>query len=164
MLDNNITKCPRRFEWVGDKMPKWEPAADRGLWTLSDPWLSNPAKIRKKYCWVNIAVRPCLHSPLTHKKHHPFENKACEIYFYKEVYSLIYWSCHYRLMMFPLVFVLWIYNISSLEANLATRVQVLNEVWFSSVLWHIIYCRLFNPKYSLYIYIEYTWFLNSYCR
>ena len=45
---------------VGDKMPNWEPVADRGLWALSDPWLSNPAKMRKKYCWVNIAVCPCL--------------------------------------------------------------------------------------------------------
>ena len=41
-------------------MPNREPAADRGLWTLSDPQLSNPAKMRKKYSWVNIAVCPRL--------------------------------------------------------------------------------------------------------
>ena len=45
---------------VGNKMPKWELAADRGLWDLNDPRLSNPAKMRKKYCWVNIAVCPRL--------------------------------------------------------------------------------------------------------
>ena len=58
--DNYITRCPRRFESIGDKMLSWEPAADRGLWALSDPWLSNPAKMRKKYCWINIAVFPHL--------------------------------------------------------------------------------------------------------
>ena len=41
-------------------MLNWEPAAERGLWTLSDPRLSNPAKMRKKYCLVNIAVCPRL--------------------------------------------------------------------------------------------------------
>ena len=46
--DNNISRCPGRFGSVGEKMPKWEPAADRGLWALSDPRLSNPAKMRKK--------------------------------------------------------------------------------------------------------------------
>ena len=29
-------------------------------WALSDPWLSNPTKMRKKYSWVNIAVYPRL--------------------------------------------------------------------------------------------------------
>ena len=32
--------------------------------------------------------------------------------------------------------------------------------WFSLVLWDIKHCRLFNAKYSLYIYIKYIWFLN----
>ena len=32
--------------------------------------------------WVNIAVRPCLHSFLSHNKHHPFENKVWEIYIF----------------------------------------------------------------------------------
>ena len=91
--------------WVGDKMPNWEPAADRGLWALSDPRLSNPAKIRKKYCWVNIAVCPRLQLiSHTQQKHHPFENKVWEIYFYKEVYSFVHWS-HYC-WLFPLIFVI----------------------------------------------------------
>ena len=32
------------------------------------------------------------------------------------------------------------------------------EVWFSWVLWHNNNCKLFNAKYSLYIYIEYIRF------
>ena len=54
------------LESVGDKMPNWEPAAHKGLWALSDPWLSNPAKVRKKCCYgqknmgQNIAVCPNL--------------------------------------------------------------------------------------------------------
>ena len=53
---NNITRCSGRFESVGGKMPTWQPAADRGLWALSDAGLSNPAKMRKKccYCQKNI--------------------------------------------------------------------------------------------------------------
>ena len=31
-------------------------------------------------------------------------------------------------------------------------------IWFSLVLWHINYSKLFYPKSSLYIYIEYIWF------
>ena len=45
---------------VGDEMPNWELATDRGLWALSDLRLSNPAKMRKKFCWINITVYPRL--------------------------------------------------------------------------------------------------------
>ena len=31
-------------------------------------------------------------------------------------------------------------------------------VWFGWILWHINHCRLFNVKYSLYIYIKYIRF------
>ena len=47
-------------------MPNWEPAADRGLWALSVPRLSNPAKMRKKCCYGQknlgqyVAVCLCL--------------------------------------------------------------------------------------------------------
>ena len=48
--------------------------------------------------WVNIAVRPCLHSFLTHNKHHLFENKVWEIYIKKCIRSfvevvIISWLC-----------------------------------------------------------------------
>ena len=45
-------------------------------------------------------------------------------------------------------------------------------IWLGWVLWHINYCRLFNAKSSLYIYIKYMiWFgvvdnmmMMNYCR
>ena len=51
MSDNYITRRTdglRQLESVGDKMPNWEPAADRGLWILSDPRLSNPSQDEKE--------------------------------------------------------------------------------------------------------------------
>ena len=59
---------------------------------------------------VNLAVRPCLRSFLSHNKHHPFENKVREIYIFirsEFVRSLKFVNC---LIMFPLVFVLRLYN------------------------------------------------------
>ena len=65
-------------------MPKWEPACRlRALRPSVTHGWATPAKIRKKCCfgrgriWVNIAVRPCLHSSLTH--HRNIENKVWEI-------------------------------------------------------------------------------------
>ena len=93
-------------------MPKWEPAADRGLWALSDPWLSNPSQDAKEVLlWARknlgqyVAVRPCLHSFLTHNKHHPFENKVWEIYIFikKCIRSLLKSSL--QLIMFLHIFV-----------------------------------------------------------
>ena len=67
-----------------------------GFTALSDPRLSNQSQDAKEVLlWsreefgVNIAVRPYLHSFLTHNKHHPFENKVRDLYFYKEVYSFV---------------------------------------------------------------------------
>ena len=36
-------------------------------------------------------------------------------------------------------------------------------IWFGLVWWHINHCRLFNTKSFLYIYIKYTWFVNTFC-
>ena len=80
---------PRRFELVGDSMPKWEPASRlRALRpSVTHGWVTQ-AKMRKKCCyargrtWVNIAVRLCLHSFITHNKHHLLENKVWEIYIF----------------------------------------------------------------------------------
>ena len=60
--DNNITRCPGQFESVRDKMPKWEPVADRGLSALSDPqprWERSAVMVEEELR-VNIAVCPCL--------------------------------------------------------------------------------------------------------
>ena len=65
-------------------MPKYKPVAGRGL---SDPRLSNPSQDAKELLlWsreeLNIAVRPCLHSFLTHNKYHRFEIKVWKIYIF----------------------------------------------------------------------------------
>ena len=111
--DNNITRCPGRFELVGVKMPKWKPATDRGLWALSNPRLSNPSQDEEEVMiWseelgsIKQSV-PVSSSSLTHQKHNPFENKVWEIYFYKEVYSFVHWSSY---IIFDYVSVLRLYN------------------------------------------------------
>ena len=98
--DNNITRCPDGSSQ--SEMPAWEPACRLRVLrpSVTHGWATQ-AKMRKKCyygqrrTWVNIAVRPCLHSSLTHSKHHPFENKVWEIYLYKEVCSFVCWSRHY---------------------------------------------------------------------
>ena len=91
--DNNITRCPGRFELVGDKMPKWEPVADRGLWALSDPRLSNPAKMRKKCCydrrrtWGQYSSLSPSPTHLSHTTNITLSRIKWErLHFYKEVY------------------------------------------------------------------------------
>ena len=44
------------------------------------------------------------------------------------------------------------------QAMYSTEPSRLSNCWFSSVLWHINPCRLFNVSSSLYIYIWYIWF------
>ena len=105
-------------------MPKWEPAPDRGLLALSDPRLSNPSQDQKEVLlwsrrrtWVNIAVRPCLHSFHTHNKHHLFENKVWEIYIFikKCIRSLLKsfitgWLFSAYIFICIRAIVLWLYN------------------------------------------------------
>ena len=105
--------------WVEDRMPKWEPAANRGLWALSDLRFEQLSQDEEEVLlwskgrtWVNITVRPCIHSFLTHRKHHHFENKVWEIYIF-----IRNWSRHYRLMMFLHVSVyLYMYTWSCIVA------------------------------------------------
>ena len=126
--DNYITRCHRQLMSVrvpvavGDKMPAWEQFADWGLWALSDPWLSSPARIRKKCCYgqKNLgSIYSSLSLSPTHLSHttniNPFENKEWEVYFYKEVCSFIEVRI-LLLTMFPLIFayilcILVVYNI-----------------------------------------------------
>ena len=108
-LDNYITRRTdglSQLESVGDQMPNWEPAADRGLWALSDPWLSNPSQDEKEVLlWSEeLGSICCSLSPSpTHLSHTTnidlFENKVWEIYFYKEVCSFVHWSLTLCLIM-----------------------------------------------------------------
>ena len=93
-------------------MTAWELAADRGLWTLSDPRLSNPSQDEQEVLlWSEELWSICssLYPSPTHLSHatniNPFENKVWEIYFYKDVCSFVHWSSSLLLTMFPLIFV-----------------------------------------------------------
>ena len=95
-----------KLESVGDKMPNWEPAADRGLWVLSDSRLSSPARIWKKCCNGQKtlgSICSSLSPSPNHLSHttniNPFENKVCEIYLYKEMCSFDHWSSSLCLIM-----------------------------------------------------------------
>ena len=54
-------------QWPTDEQPNQD--AKEVLWP-------------REKIWVNIAIRHCLHSFLTHNKHHPLENKVWEIYIF----------------------------------------------------------------------------------
>ena len=111
-----ITSCPEAMGWefvyfekqsIGDKMLNWEPAADKGLWVLSDPRLSNPAKMRK-YCWVNIAVCPRFQL-LSHTTDITLSRIKCEICFYKEVCSFVHWSSSLLLTVYAYISIMYMY-------------------------------------------------------
>ena len=107
-----MTSCSEAIGWefgyfekqsVGDKMPNWKPTADRGLWTLSDQWLSNPAEMRKKYCCVSIAV--CHHLQLiSHTQPTSTLSRIkCERYiFIKKCVRSFIEVCHYCWLCFRL--------------------------------------------------------------
>ena len=88
-LGNNITRCPGSSRELETGCQSENQLADRGLWALSDAPVDQPkprcersAAMVERRTWVNIAVRPCLYSFLTHNKHHLFENKVWEIYIF----------------------------------------------------------------------------------
>ena len=95
-LDNNITRCTDGSSQLETRCQRENQIADWGLCGPQWPTVEQPkarwersAAVVEKELGVKMTVRPCLHSFLTHNKHHPFENKVWEIYFYKEVYSFI---------------------------------------------------------------------------
>ena len=104
-------------------MPKWEQTQNEGIAALSDPRLSNPAKMRKKYCLVNIAVRPCLQLISHTQETSPFRKWSVRDYiFIKKCVRSFIEVRKLCLIMFPLVFVLRLYNTVSPVAR-ETRIQ-----------------------------------------
>ena len=126
MSNNYITRCQRRLELVGvrgrqslvrvavsvrasvavgDKMPLWEPAPERGLGP-SGPGLSSPAEWGRSAAMVRgtwgqyVVVCSVSNSPLTHNQHQPFCNPFGRYIFLKKCVrsSLL-------LIMFPDVYV-----------------------------------------------------------
>ena len=55
--------------------------------SATQPKWGRSAAMVERRTWVNMAVRPCLHSFLTHNKHQLFENKVWEIYIRKCIRS-----------------------------------------------------------------------------
>ena len=116
MLDNYITRFHRRLgsvpvaagvSWVQDASVR--ASGRQRAWALSDPRLSNPAKMRKKSCYGQKnfgSICSSLSPSPTHLSHttniNPFENKVWEIYFYTEVCSFVHWSRHYCWLCFSL--------------------------------------------------------------
>ena len=88
-LENNITRCLGGSSQLETGCRSENQLQTEGVGPLVTLGWAIQAKTRKKCCygrernWVNIAVRPCLHSFLTHNKHHFFENKVWEIYIKK---------------------------------------------------------------------------------
>ena len=88
-------------------MLKWEPAADRRRWPLSDPRFSNLSQDEEEVLlWSEELgwICSCLFPSPTHLSHttniNPFENKVWEIYLYKEVCLFVHWSQHYCWLCF----------------------------------------------------------------
>ena len=130
-----MTSCPEAIGWefgyfekqsVGDKMPNWEPAADRGLWPLSDPRLSHRAKMRKKYCWVKIAVCPRLLLIFHTQPTSTLSIIKCERYIF-------------------------------IKKCVRSFIEVRHYVWLCSA-----NIRICVWLYNIYIYIEYTGFVNTF--
>ena len=94
-IDNNITRCADGLSQLETECWSENQLQTEGFGPLVTPGWATPAKMRKKCCfgrgrtWVNIAVLPCLHSFLTHKKHYLFENKVREIYIKKSIRSSV---------------------------------------------------------------------------
>ena len=91
----------RWFESVREKMPKWEPAADRGLWPLCDPRLSNPSQgeeevllCREKNLgqYSSLSPFPAHHSHTTNITLSKIKSE--KLYFYKEMYLFVHWSSY----------------------------------------------------------------------
>ena len=101
-LESNITRCPdgsRQSETGCQSESQLQiegfgPSVTHG-WATQPRWGRSAAMI-VRITWVNTAVVTVSNSSLTHNKHHLFENKLWEIYFfYKEVFSFVCWSRHY---------------------------------------------------------------------
>ena len=115
--DNGITKCHRRLGSVpvgvgvswGTRCQRENQLADWGLAALSDPRLSNLSQDDEELLlWSEELWCSSLSTSPTHLSHitiNPFENKVWEIYFCKEVCSLVHWSSSLLLIMFLHIFV-----------------------------------------------------------
>ena len=84
----------------------------------------------KRRSWINIVVCPCLHSSLIrHRIINPFENKVWEIHIFIKKWVRSFIEVHKLcLIMFPLIFVLWLYNRCCLEG--LRRAMINRDGWW----------------------------------
>ena len=107
-----------------------------GFAALSDPRLSNLAKMRKKYCWVNIAVCPRLQLISHTQPTSTLSRIKCERYiFIKKCIHLFIEVRILCLIMFLLIFVLWLYNITNNGWYAIKPNQTKTNL--GQILWHI---------------------------
>ena len=85
--------------------------------------ITQHAMVRKR-SWFNVAVCLCLHRSLTHHRNiNPLDNKVCEIYiFIKKCARSFIEVRKLCLIMFPLVFVLRLYNITKTKPTKISNV------------------------------------------
>ena len=107
-LDNNITRCPDSLRQLETRCRSESQRQTEGFEPLVTPGWVTKAKMRKKCCYgqekrfgLIYQSVPVSNSSLTHNKHHLFENKVWEIYFYKKCIRSFIEVVHYRLMIFP---------------------------------------------------------------
>ena len=128
-LENNITRCPDGLGQLETGCRIENQLQTKGFAALSDPRLSNPAKMRKKCCYgqKNLSQYRSLSLSPTHLSHTTnmtLSRIKCEIYiFIKKCVRSFIDVRKLCLIMFPLVFVLRLYN------NLETEIKqlIINE-------------------------------------
>ena len=110
-LNNNITRCTDGSNPLDTRCLSESQRQTEGFGPSVTHGWATPTKMRKK-CWKKLGQYSSLSpSPthLSHMKHHPFENKVWEIYFYKEVYSFVYWSRSLTVDCFRIYFYMYLY-------------------------------------------------------
>ena len=95
---------------VGDKVPAWEPAPDRGLGpSVTHSWAAQPecercAAMVRRTLGQYVAVCPRLQLTPHTQETSTLSNKVREVYFYK-VCSFVHWRLSLLLTMSPRIYV-----------------------------------------------------------
>ena len=123
--NNHITRCHRRFEFVGVQVAvrgSENQLKTEGLgpqdpgWAAQHEWGRSAAIVRGTWGQY-VAVCSVSNSPLTHNQHqpfrNPFENKVWEVYFSKEVCSFVIIVDYVSACICIYIVVSWLYNIGT---------------------------------------------------
>ena len=133
VLENNITRCPGGSSQLETGRQCENQQQIEGFGPLVTPSWATQAKMRKKCCygqgrtWVNIAVRLCLPSFLTHNKYHLFENKVWEVYSFVIEVVIIGWLCSY-IYYYWLIMFIYLYT-CSIQYNIILKFGAVTRIW-----------------------------------